>query len=370
MEIQKKVANLSTNLRNKITFGERNYAMSPTTPITNFLVHTKRHCNGGKMVEASLWLKNHCEQGGKIFLTMSGAGSSFQQGIMISELIRAKKIGAISVTGANLEESIYRLVSPDDYGYISSYQELTPEEEKELDRAGLRRITDTFLPEDETVRVILPHFERFLRDAEATGKHLLWHEYFWKLFEEKLITFNEKHAKNCWVYQAYLHNIPIVVPGIEDSTMGNIVTHMCYSGNHPFLSKYKLEHPIKAEVVHHSFSYMHRLTEWYMDNTKKRGLAFLQLGGGIAADFPICAVPHLKKDFLEALEPEEQDKLIKPWAGFIEIGSSPMSFGSYSGAGFKEKITWSKFEVDAYGCKIDGDYTEFFPDIAAIVLGW
>jgi deoxyhypusine synthase len=114
---------------------------------------------------------------------------------------------------------------------------------------------------------------------------------------------------------------------------------------------------------------MHALAEWYLDNTKDHGLAFLQLGGGIAADFPICVVPHIKKDFLWKESEEVQEKMVRSWAGFIEIHSSPMSFGSYSGAGFKEKITWEKFDIDAFGVQIFGDYTEHFPDIAAIVLG-
>ena len=151
--------------------------------------------------------------------------------------------------------------------------------------------------------------------------------------------------------------------------MGNIFAHASYNGNHPFLKKYKLPKPINPDVVEHSFRYMHRLAEWYMDNTKQNGLAFLQLGGGIAGDFPICVVPHLKKDFLYAQTIPVQEKLIRSWAGFIEVHSSPMSYGSYSGAGFMEKITWGKFEPEAFGVQIFGDYTEHFPDIAAIVLG-
>jgi deoxyhypusine synthase len=364
-----KIAKLSAGLQSKITFGERDYQPNILSPVSNYLVHTKRHCNGGNTVDSGLWLKKHCDDGGKIFLTMSGAGSSFQAGIVISELIRANKIAAISVTGANLEESLYRLLSPNDYAYITKYLELTSDEEKELNNAGLRRITDTFLPEDETVRQVLPTLEKLWREAEESGNHKLWHEYFFELFEKELISFDPIHAKDCWLYQAYLHKIPITVGGVEDSTMGNIFTHACYDGNHPFLSKYKLEKPISPEVVHHSFRYMHRLAEWYMDNTTEKGLAFLQLGGGIAADFPICVVPHLKKDFLWKQSEEIQEKMIRSWAGFIEIHSSPMSFGSYSGAGFKEKITWGKFEVDAFGCQIFGDYTTIFPDISALILG-
>jgi len=367
---KEKISTLSKDLQSKIFFGERKYTPDPKTPITNWLVSTKRHCNGGRTVDAGLWLKKHTDEGGKIFLTMSGAGSSFQQGIMISELIRAGKIAAISVTGANMEESLYRLVANSHYAYIPDYQELTRAEEKELAQAGLRRITDTFLPEDESVRLVLPELEKLWREAETNKKPLLWHEYFFQLFEKKLITFDPTaNLDECWLYQAWLHKVPVFVPGAEDSTMGNIFTQASYDGNHPILSKYKLEKPISPDVVHHSFRYMHALAEWYLDNTKEHGLAFLQLGGGIAADFPICVVPHIKKDFLWNESEDVQEKMVRSWAGFIEIHSSPMSFGSYSGAGFKEKITWEKFDIDAFGVQIFGDYTEHFPDIAAIVLG-
>jgi len=365
-----KIAGLSPELQKKISVGERKYTPKPETPVSNWLANTKRHCNGGRTVDAGLWLKKHCDAGGKIFLTMSGAGSSFQLGIVISELIRAGKIAGISVTGANLEESLYRLVANSHYAYIPDYQELTGAEEKELDHAGLRRITDTFLPEEESVRVVLPSFEKLWREAETTGKPRLWHEYFFELFERKMVQFDPTaNVDDCWLYQAWLHKVEICVGGVEDSTMGNIFAYYSYNGKHPLLSEYAQKHPISPEVVHHSFRYMQRLAEWYMDNTKEHGLAFVQLGGGIAADFPICVVPHLKKDYLADEGLRKQEELIPPWAGFIEIHSSPMSFGSYSGAGGKEKITWSKLEPDAFMVQICGDFTEHFPDIAAIVLG-
>jgi deoxyhypusine synthase len=369
MALKAKLKLLSPGLRKMITLGERKYTPDPKTPITNWLVGRKRHCNGGRTVDAGLWLKGHCDKGGKIFMSMAGAGSSFQMGIDISDMIRAGKIAGLSVTGANMEESLYRLLSNRDYAYIPNYEQLTRLQEKELDDAGLRRITDTFLPEEETVRKVLKKLLKLWREAEKTGNYLFWHEYFWQLFEQRLINFNEEDAKNCWLYQAWQHKIPVFVPGVEDSTMGNIFTYYCYNGDHWFAGKYKQEKPINKNVVRHSFEYMHTLVEWYMDTTKKQGLAFLQYGGGIAADFSICVVPHLKKDFLDGLTNEEQEKLIRPWAGFIEIHLAPMSAGSYAGAGYKEKITWGKFDIDAFGIQVYGDYTSIGPDICAIVLG-
>jgi deoxyhypusine synthase len=46
-----------------------------------------------------------------------------------------------------------------------------------------------------------------------------------------------------------------------------------------------------------------------------------------------------------------------------------MSFGSYSGAGGDEKITWDKVVPASFVTQIFGDYTAHFPDIAALVLG-
>ncbi|MFA7298248.1 MAG: deoxyhypusine synthase family protein [Candidatus Absconditabacterales bacterium] len=371
MQEKKGLEILSPELRKKIITGEREYIPNPQTPVTNFLVHTKRHCNGGKTVDAGLWLKQHLNNDGKMFMSMAGAGSSFQMGITISELIRAGKLHGISVTAANMEESLYRYVAHSHYAYIPDYMELTPTEENELREAGLRRITDTFLPEEPSVRKILPALEKLWRKAEKEGKSYLWHEYFFQLFEHNLIEKDpEANIEDCWLYQAYKHKIPVYVPGTEDSTMGNIFTQACYNGNHPLLSKYKLaDGPISSSIIKPNFAYMHHLVEWYVDNTKDSSIVFLQLGGGIAADFPICAVPHLKHDYLGEETMEVRDNTIRPWAGFIEIHSSPMSFGSYSGAGWKEKITWDKLPTDGFGLQIFGDYTEHFPDIAAIILG-
>ena len=364
-----KIKKLSPDLQKKIVQGERNYKPDPNTPITNFLVYTKRHCNGGKTIDAGLWLRKFLKRGGKLFLSMGGAGSSFEMGIVISELIRAGKLHGISVTGANMEESLYRYVAHRHYANIPGYMELTPKEENELREAGLRRITDTFLPEDESVRKILPKLEKLWRKSQKENKSYLWHEFFFQLLEHNLIKKDLKaNEDDCWLYQAWKYKIPVYVPGAEDSTMGNISTHACYSGNHPLLSKYKLKNPINPSIIKHGFAYMHHLAEWYVDNTKDSSIAFLQMGGGIAGDFPICIVPHLKHDYMHAEPMEVKDKLIRPWASFTEIHSSPMSFGSYSGAGWKEKITWDKLPTDAFGIQIFGDYTEHFPDIAAIIL--
>jgi deoxyhypusine synthase len=372
--LTEKLGRLTKPLRAMIVTGERDFTKSRYTPISNFLVRTKRHCNGGRAVDAGLWLKKFCMKGGKMFITMSGAGSSFQMGITLSELIRKGFVAGISVTGANLEESLYRLVAHSQYAYIPDYEKLSARQEKELDNVGLRRITDTFLPEDESVRVLLEKFEELWRAAEKKGEARFWHEYFFDicaLIDKGEIAIDpEASLDDCWLYQAWKHGVQIFVPGAEDSTMGNIFAYYSYKGGHPFLEKYMQEKPISLSVIRYGMEYTHRGANWYMDATKDTGLAFVQLGGGIAADFPICFVPHLKKDFLAGKSVPFQEKMIRPWYAFIEIYSSPTSFGSYSGAGGFEKITWSKLPVNAFIRQIFGDYTTVFPDIAALILGW
>lgn len=327
-------------------------------PVSEFAQETLNHLNGGATLQAALWLKNHVEKGGKIVVTLAGALSSFEIGVMLAELIRQGKVHLVSATGANHEESYYRYVAYSHYAYIPRYTELTPEQEAELRDAGLRRITDTFLPEDESVRIMEPHLLKFWQEAQKKGESYFPHEYFWRLFDEKLIKPDPAgNPTDCWAHAAWEKKVPIVIPGFEDSTMGNIFASYVYNGPH----KKKGDTVLSGSVMKTGLDYFGLMYDWYQKESKDAPIAFLQLGGGISADFPICVVPSLKHDL--------KIKNVRDWAGFIEIGSSPMSYGSYSGAGGKEKITWDKLSTDSYYQIIQSDVTAVFPWIAAILLG-
>ncbi len=328
------------------------------TPVSDYAAQTLMHCNGGSTMQAALWLKDHLANGGKLVVTIAGALSSFQVGVMLAELIRQGKVHLVSATAANHEESYYRYVAHSHYAYIPRYTELTPEQEAELRDAGLRRITDTFLPEDESVRIMEPHLLKMWKDAEKKGESYFPHEYFRRLFKLGLIKPDPKaNPADCWTYAAFKKNIPIVIPGFEDSTMGNIFASYTYGGKW----KQKGDTVLSPRIMKGGLEYFTFLYDWYMEESKKHPIAFLQLGGGIAADFPICVVPSIKHDL--------RHHNVRDWAGFIEIGSSPMSYGSYSGAGGKEKITWDKLSTKSYYQIIQSDVTVAFPWIAAVLLG-
>jgi deoxyhypusine synthase len=345
------------NAFNPFKAGEQMSFQGSSQPISDFCAFALKHCNAGAAVAAAYLLRDHLARGGKLFVTLAGAMSSFQVGRMLAELIRQGKVHGISTTAANFEESLYRYVAHSHYRYIPRYTELTPAQEDELRRAGYRRITDTFLPEEESVRIMEPHLAQMWKNAMKNRESYLPHEYFFKLFSEKLIQPDPAgDPKNCWALAAWEKDVHVVVPGFEDSTMGNIFASYSYSGS----LKAKDDEYIDAAVMKSGISYMHSMYDWYNAHAQEPGIGFLQLGGGIAGDFPICVVPSLKHDLRLAD--------VRDWANFTEIGSSPMSFGSYSGAGGKEKITWDKLSVDSQYTIIQSDATIVFPLIAAILL--
>lgn len=329
-----------------------------SAPVSRFAERTLLHCNGGSTLEAALWLKSHLKNGGKLVITLAGALSSFEIGVMLAELIRKNKVHLISATAANHEESYYRYVAHSHYANIPRYTELTPEQEAELRDAGLRRITDTFLPEDESVRIMEPHLLKMWEEAQEKKERYFPHEYFRRLFKEKLIKPDPKaNPDDSWTYAAFEKDIPIIIPGFEDSTMGNIFASYTYNGPH----KKKEDIALDDTIMKSGLEYFHLMYDWYMKESERAPIAFLQLGGGISADFPICVVPSLRHDL-------KLGSKVRDWAGFIEIGSSPMSYGSYSGAGGKEKITWDKLSTESYYQIIQSDVTVAFPWIVAVLL--
>jgi Deoxyhypusine synthase len=69
-------------------------------------------------------------------------------------MIRQDKVHAITCTGANLEEDLFNLVARSHYERIPHYRELTAQQEEELLRRHLNRVTDTCIPEEEAMRRI------------------------------------------------------------------------------------------------------------------------------------------------------------------------------------------------------------------------
>jgi deoxyhypusine synthase len=166
----------------------------------------------------------------------------------------------------------------------------------------------------------------------------------------ELEQYYEIDPKDSWMLAACEKNIPIIVPGWEDSTMGNIFTAYCIKGE------------LKPSTIKGGIETMMFLTDWYKANSGGAGVGFFQIGGGISGDFPICVVPMMYQD----LEWEDTPC----WAYFCQISDSTTSYGSYSGAVPNEKITWGKLLPDTPSFIVESDATIVAPLIFAYVLGW
>ncbi len=294
------------------------------------------------MKDATLAYKKHLDEGGKMLVAMGGAMSSAQMGVTLAPMIKMGKVHAISCTGANLEESVFRLVAHDSYKDYPDYRYFTKEDDEKILQRGERRVTDTSIPEEEAFRVMEPIILKKWKEAEAKGERYFPHEYFYQvLLSNELDGKYEGDEDACWLLEAAKKNLPMVVPGWEDSTLGNIFAGYCKAGE------------VNPNIIKSGVEYMMRLYDEYPVLAKDGpGLGFFQIGGGISGDFPICVVPSIKYDL-------KQDA--RPWGYFCQISDSTTSYGSYSGATPNEKITWDKLTKHTPMFVIESDATIVVP---------
>ena len=317
-------------------------------PISQFIEKNYLHFNSAALVDAAKGYEKHLLEGGKMMITLAGAMSTAEMGISLAEMIRQGKVDIISCTGANLEEDIMNLVAHNSYKRVPNYRDLSPQEEWDLLENGFNRVTDTCIPEEEAFRRIQQHIVKQWKNAEANGERFLPHEYMYKLLLSKdMEQYYEIDPKNSWMIAAAQANLPMVVPGWEDSTMGNI------------FASYVLKGELKASTMKSGIEYMTFLADWYTANSET-GIGFFQIGGGIAGDFPICVVPMLYQDL------ERTDTPF--WSYFCQVSDSTTSYGSYSGAVPNEKITWGKLDIDTPKFIIESDATIVVPLIFAYLL--
>ncbi|MBN2890518.1 MAG: deoxyhypusine synthase family protein [Bacteroidales bacterium] len=320
-------------------------------PISQFITEHYKHFNSATVVDAAKGYEKQLLDGNKMMITLAGAMSTAELGKSLAEIIRQDKVQIISCTGANLEEDLMNLVAHSHYKRVPNYRDLTPTEEFELLEGGLNRVTDTCIPEEEAFRRLQKHIYQEWKNAEEKGERFFPHQYMYKmLLSGVLEQYYEIDPRNSWMLAAAEKNLPIIVPGWEDSTMGNIFASYCIKGE------------LKPSTMKSGIEYMMFLANWYTENSKDNGIGFFQIGGGIAGDFPICVVPMLYQDL------EKTDT--KFWSYFCQISDSTTSYGSYSGAVPNEKITWGKLDIDTPKYIIESDATIVAPLIFAYLLGW
>jgi len=319
-------------------------------PVSQFIVEHYKHFNAAALVDAAVAYEKQLEDGHKMMITLAGAMSTAELGKSLAEMIRQDKVSIISCTGANLEEDVFNLVAHDYYKRVPNYRDLSPKDEKELLDHHFNRVTDTCIPEEEAMRRIEDHLVAAWKGAHEKNERKFPHEFFYQLLLSGDLEKDYQIPKeNSWLLAAAEKNLPIIVPGWEDSTCGNFFAAHCIEGLFP------------PSITKTGIEYMMFLAKWYEQNAGE-GVGFFQIGGGIAGDFPICVVPMLHQDL--------QMEQVPVWSYFCQISDSTTSYGSYSGAVPNEKITWGKLAVDSPKFIVESDATIVAPLIFAYLLGW
>ena len=320
-------------------------------PVSQFIEKHYLHFNSAALVDAAKGYEEHLLDNGKMMITLAGAMSTAELGKSLAEMIRQDKVHIISCTGANLEEDIMNLVAHNSYKRVPNYRDLSPQEEWDLLENHYNRVTDTCIPEEEAFRRLQSHLFDIWNNADSKGERYFPHEFMYQMINSGVLKqYYEIDPADSWMVAAAEKNLPIVVPGWEDSTMGNIFSSYCIKGE------------LKATTMKSGIEYMMWLADWYPKNCAGKGIGFFQIGGGIAGDFPICVVPMLYQDM------EMHD--VPFWSYFCQISDSTTSYGSYSGAVPNEKITWGKLDIHTPKFIVESDATIVAPLMFAYILGW
>ncbi len=340
--------------------------------VRKFMEHHYLHYNARETLAAAKAWEAHVEAGGKMMVTLAGAMSTARIGRILGRLIKKGFVHAITCTGANLEEDVFNLVAANDYKIIADWRSLSTADEQKLYDQGYNRVTDTCIPE-----TVMRHIEKRMyaiwdRSLKTGERHFPF-EWFREIMKQPDL---KKHFQipttDSWMYAAMEKGLPIFTPGWEDSTLGNMFSGWC------------MKRGVEAHtMLRGGTESMVMLAHWYRANcglpnggaaakTQKGGkrggkaklehpsVGFFQIGGGIAGDFPICAVPMMVQDL------EWEDTPF--WGYFCQISDAVTSYGGYSGAVPNEKITWGKLDGKTPKFMIQSDATIVAPLIFGYLL--
>ena len=294
-----------------------------------------RHFNAGALADCARSLDDFLGSGGRLMVTLAGAMSTAEIGRSLAPAIRSGMVHAITCTGANLEEDLFNLVAHNYYERVD-WRNHSVEDDLILRQRGLNRVTDTCIPEQEAIRKIEAHVMDKWQEAIESKETWPASHYLMQVIDE---VEHQAERTDSWLAAAVDMGIPVFTPGWADSTLGNVFSARMIQGD------------VNTDsIIASDLSEMGRLADWYQSVEAPAGL--LQIGGGIAGDFPICVVPMLRQDIGED---------VPLWAWFAQISESRPSYGGYSGAPPNEKVSWEKLDVDSPKFVIESDATIVVP---------
>ncbi len=200
--------------------------------IRRFMEQHFLHFNAREALAAARAYDEHIQAGGKMLVSLAGAMSTGELGVILARMIRAGKVHAISCTGANLEEDLFNLLARKEYEVVSDWRALSAADEKALYERGMNRVTDTCIPED-----VMRHLERRLGDrwaaAARDGVRKFPFEFMYSVLDDPdLARHFQVDPARSWLLAAKEAGLPVYSPGWEDSTMGNMFSANVKLGRH------------------------------------------------------------------------------------------------------------------------------------------
>jgi len=109
--------------------------------------------------------------------------------------------------------------------------------------------------------------------ADQANEAFFPHQFMYKILLSGVLKDSYQiDPKNSWLLAAAEKNLPMFVPGWEDSTLGNMYAGHCISGDVK-----------KVHTVRTGIEYMMELAEWYTKTTAETPLGFFQIAGGCSA---------------------------------------------------------------------------------------
>ena len=191
--------------------------------IRSFMDSHYQHFNAGELTRCTRSLIEFSDSGGKLVIALAGAMSTAQIGRSLAPAILAGRIHSISCTGANLEEDLFLLIAGDEFETVEDWRSQSAMDDYALNLRGMNRVTDVCIPEDAAIRRV----ESMLLEIWKEEPRLP-HEHLFALLERIDLGPRSEYS---WLLAAKEMGIPILVPGWEDSTLGNLFAAACVRGD-------------------------------------------------------------------------------------------------------------------------------------------
>ncbi len=243
---------------------------------------------------------------------------------VVVDMVKNKLVDVIITTCGTLDHDLARIWK--DY-----YAGTEMSDDAKLRQEGINRLYNIFIPNDSYGYILEGKLMPILKSAAGVRKEYSTSE---------LIAFigssikNEKRAEESIVFWAWKNNIPIIVPGITDGSVGSQMW-MYSQKDRDFRINMMKDEDLLAEIVF---------------KAKKSGA--LMLGGGISKHHTIWW-----NQFKNGLDYAIYMTTAVEWDG------------SLSGARLEEAISWGKVKPEAKQITVEGDVTVLLPMLYSSFLG-